>query len=106
MNRTQILEKLAKDVAEAKAYGNSLSAGRDVGGSCNFDTATITKLPIRLKDEEAREIGLSPFTWMGSKAWWASTQGHQGSDSTRCAEGCCKRLKELGYQATMYYQVD
>jgi hypothetical protein len=82
------------------------------GGTANFDALEI-KLPRWREDyvkEAAERAGFSVFTheYWGSK-WFVfgcSTEGCQGNARTRHAEAMAKLLKDFGYEASVYYQMD
>lgn len=104
------LAKLANDLIDAKKLADATTRG-DYGGSCNFDSPALGGL--RITDAQIDNIAeitgvrLSKFQWFGRVHYWVHTGTYgQGSDQTKCAEVACKLLKERGWDATMYYQVD
>ena len=98
---------------EAAAAAVAADPGPDAdGGTCNFDAPALRLPGIREKflAECAAEAGLSvsPFEWFSGRRWfWVMVPLHgQGNRRTRMAEAACRRLKELGVNAVMYYQMD
>jgi hypothetical protein len=98
---------------EAAAAAVAADPGPDAdGGACNFDAPAIRLPGIREKflAECAAEAGISvdPFEWFGGKRWfWVRVPLRGQADRrSRMAEAACHRLKELGVNATMYYQMD
>jgi hypothetical protein len=98
---------------EAAAAALAADPGPDAdGGTCNFDAPAIRLPGIREKflSECAAEAGISvdPFEWFGGKRWfWVRVPLRGQADRrSRMAEAACHRLKELGVNATMYYQMD
>ena len=103
-------QKLADDLKAALAYGLD-HKGMDDGGTSNFDAPTIS-LPgwdAALVMAAAKSAGLRFFEWElgSSKAYVFSVPGvGQGYTRTYAAEAMSHYLKEQGYAAGMYYQMD
>ena len=103
-------KKLADDLKAALAYGLE-HMGTDNGGTSNFDAPSLT-LPgweKKLVNAAARTAGVicSEWTLWKSKTYVFSMRGAgQGYTRTRAAEAMCQYLKEQGYEAGMYYQMD
>lgn len=88
------------------------------GGTCNFDTPTLILPRVRAAAVEAAGeatgIHVHRIQWMGSTAWWISTESlGQGSRRTTMAEAATRamqaKIEELGrkdWSATTYYQMD
>lgn len=104
-------EKLANDLAEAHIKALHETANVDDGGTCNFDSPVL-KLPRWNKElvrKAADMAGVGCFPWhIGEPGWWVFVPrvGAQANRRTKCAELMSKFLKELGYDASMYYQMD
>lgn len=102
--------KLAEDLKKALAYGLS-RAGNDDGGTCNFDSPTIC-LPrwnekMVVAAAEVSGIGCHTWTGFGRKRFVFSVPGvGQGYTRTNAAEAMSQFLKDEGYDAGMYYQMD
>lgn len=102
--------KLAKDLKAALDYGSS-KMGTDDGGTCNFDSPTLY-LPRWNKDkikEAAKAAGLRCFEWKpyGRTFWTFSVPcAGQGYTRTNAAEAMSAYLRDVGYDAGMYYQTD
>lgn len=102
--------KLRADLEAAIAETADLEQTED-GGTCNFDSPALF-LP-RWNGEKvkqaAKEAGCGAFKWSfcGSGRWVFSipTSG-QANRRSRRADAVCKALKEKGYNATMYLQMD
>ena len=103
-------KKLADDLKAALAYGLN-HKGTDDGGTSNLDVPTIS-LPgwdQALVMAAAKLAGLRFFEWEfgSSKAYVFSVPGvGQGYTRTYAAEAMSHYLKEQGYAAGMYYQMD
>lgn len=104
-------KKLAEHLKAALAYGLE-RAGDDDGGTSNFDASSISLSRWEQKKVEAaaKTAGLGYFVWnlWGSKSYVFPIQRGvgQGNTRTRAAEAMRKYLKDLGYDATIYCQVD
>lgn len=103
-------KKLAGDLKDALAYGLA-HKGVDDGGTCNFDAPTLS-LPgwkKKLVEAAARTAGVGCFEWTlwSSESYVFPVPGvGQGYTRTRAAEAMSRYLKEHGYDAGMYYQMD
>lgn len=80
------------------------------GGTCNFDSAAIC-LPHwqpALVTQAAKEAGTNCSRWRAFKDTFTfrPDTGGQGFARTRNAEAMTKALCEMGYDATVYYQMD
>ena len=103
-------KKLAEDLKEALAYGLE-HAGTDDGGTCNFDSPTLYLPRWNRKKVEAaaKTAGVGCFMWSSfSKSCYVfSVPGvGQGYTRTNAAEAMKDFLKDRGYEAGMYYQMD
>lgn len=82
------------------------------GGTCNFDSPSIALPHWREADVEAcaAAAGLSCFSWKsyGGKRWVFSVPGPcgQGNCRSTMAEAMTEALKDAGYDAYTYYQMD
>ena len=103
-------KKLAEDLKAAHAYGLA-HMGSDDGGTCNFDAPALT-LPgwdKKLVEAAARSAGVGCFVWAlwNDTTYVFSVRGvGQGYTRTKAAEAMSRYLKEQGYEAGMYYQMD
>lgn len=101
-------KKLADDLKAAHAYGLA-HMGDDDGGTCNFDAPALflTGWNKSLVEAAAKAAGVGCFEWRNSKAYVFTVRGAgQGYTRTKAAEAMCRYLKEQGYKAGMYYQMD
>ena len=103
-------KKLAEDLKEALAYGLE-HAGTDDGGTCNFDSPTLYLPRWNRKKVEAaaKTAGVGCCMWSSfSKSCYVfSVPGvGQGYTRTNAAEAMKDFLKDRGYEAGMYYQMD
>ena len=102
--------KLAEDLRKAAAAGLAAERLSDDGGTCNFDAATIRlKGWNRAKVEQAaKEAGVRCFEWnlWGNKSYVFPIGCRQGNARTAGAEAMSEHLKNAGYDAGMYYQMD
>lgn len=93
-------------IALNKAREESMKfAESEDGGSCNFDTPTLS-----LKATKAQLTGLPVSKidyglWKGD--WFVNLPLYgMGNRRTRMAEAIAKSLRESGYSASVYYQLD
>lgn len=104
------IEQFERDlfVAQRAAYEAEKLNDED-GGSCNFDTVVLKTKGVPAKLLSGLDIKIDRITgerfWKGYSFVWFETHG-QGNLRTRMAEAACNKLKELGYDVTMYYQLD
>ena len=103
-------KKLAEDLKEALAYGLE-HAGTDDGGTCNFDSPTLYLPRWNRKKVEAaaKTAGVGCFMWssFSKRCYVFSVPGvGQGYTRTNAAEAMKDFLKDRGYEAGMYYQMD
>src|SRR6516162_9819531 len=80
-------------------------------GSCNFDTPVLKLKNVREQTVVncALEAGVHVYArnWLGSRYFFVDVPLRgQGVRRTLMAEAATKRLKELGYKAYTYYQLD
>lgn len=103
-------EKLTADLIAAKERAAQF-INEDDGGTCNFDSAAIA-LPrwnVKKTQEAFEKAGLRASKWKCFGSYYYLIGGcysGQGNRRTTMAEAVYKYLKEIGYQATMYYQMD
>lgn len=103
--------QLADDLRKAAEAGREAAKASDDGGTCNFDSATLyLKGWNREKVEQAaRAAGVGFFVWnlWGSKSFVFPLRGvGQGNANTAAAEAMRDALKDMGYDAGMYCQID
>lgn len=102
--------KLRDDLKAALAYGKA-HEGDDDGGTCNLDACAV-KLPRwreALVERAAKEAGTHSFVWelWGSKdfVFCPDTNG-QGNKRSRNADAMTDYMRQLGYDALEYSQMD
>lgn len=103
--------KLRDDLKAAAEQAREVAKNTDDGGTCNFDSTTLyLKGWNRDKVEQAaRAAGVGFFVWnlWGSKSFVFPLRGvGQGNANTAAAESMRDTLKDMGYDAGMYYQID
>ena len=103
-------ENLKKALIRAKEAA-LLFAGVNDGGTCNFDSPMIRLYRWRQAEiEEAfNGTGLRYFdtTIFGTKYYVVCGGAYgQANRRTTMAEEMCRIIKEAGFEATMYYQMD
>lgn len=81
------------------------------GGSCNFDSASISlyRWNEKLVERAAEEAGTKCFKWnlYGNARYVFNPKTHgQGNARSRNAEAMTKALKVMGYDAMDYSQMD
>ena len=103
--------KLSQDLRTAAAAARQAAALSDDEGTCNFDTAMLT-LPkwhgAKVKQAaDAAGVICSAFEWFGQRRYFVSCgAAGQANSRTAAAEAMAKVLSELGYAASVYYQMD
>lgn len=103
-------KKLADDLKAALDYGLK-HMGTDDGGTSNLDAPTISlpKWDKKLVVAAAKAAGTRCLEWelWGDKSYVLTIPGvGQGYTRTKAAEAMSRYLKEQGYDAGMYYQMD
>ena len=103
--------ELAEALKKASADAVIAAYGEADGGTCNFDSPTLTLKgwPKAKVEQAAKAAGLRCFVWncYGSKSYVFSVPvAAQANARTTAAEAMCKSLRTAGYDAGMYYQVD
>lgn len=112
-NKLAKIEHLVKALKKADLAAKEAEPNDD-GGSANIDSVVIFLKGWRVKAIE-RVIELSgirmdinPMTswmWRGGRFVWISSNG-QGYKRTKMAEAAVESLKDDGYDARCYYQMD
>jgi hypothetical protein len=101
--------KLTKDLIAAQNAGREAAKGED-GGSANLDCAFLRVPRSREnKMEEAFEAaGVAGYKtkWFKMSGYMITPPGHQGNTRARAAEAMVKSLRESGYDALTYCQMD
>ena len=110
MAKTDKYTQLASDLTAAVAAARIAASGPD-GGTCNFDSLMLS-LP-RWKaakiESAAKAAGIDTYdvTYCGRKVWLFSTPCPAQADAnTRQAKAMYKAMKEAGYNASVWYQMD
>lgn len=103
--------KLSEDLRKAAEAGREVAKRTEDGGACNFDAATLyLKGWNRAKVEQAaKDAGVGCHLWnlWGSKSFVFPIPGTgQGDARSAAAEAMEASLKDAGYTAGMYYQID
>ena len=99
--------KLRDDLIFALRDTYDLESTED-GGTCNFDSPVLN-LPRWNADKlqrAMREAGARAWRWHSSMWVIVFSSSGQGNRRSRRAEAIYRKLKELGYDAFMYYQMD
>lgn len=103
-------EKLTADLIAARDFAAMLADEND-GGTCNLDSAAIA-LPrwnVKKTQEAFEKAGLRASKWKCFGNYYYLICGcysGQGNRRTTMAEAVYEYLKKLGYQVSMYYQMD
>lgn len=104
--------QLRDDLAAALAAGQQAEAGvPDDRGTCNFDCAAVClpRWAAAKVERAAKDAGCACGTWSSMGSGWYTfapvTRG-QGLARTKNAEAMADALQRLGYNVTMYYQMD
>ena len=101
--------KLAEDLRVALATGRAAEIENpEDGGTCNFDSPAIylPKWRKSLVEQAAREAGCGCFDISTGCFLFMPDTGGQGNARTRNARAMTNKLKELGYKASVHYQMD
>ena len=88
-----------------------LAAPGDDGGTCNFDTCTLSLPHSRRAEVEEAAAGTGirarAEKWIGECFFLSSSASvGQGFSRTRVAEAMRDALKAAGFDAMVYYQMD
>lgn len=102
----QLVDALRRAAEIAKPFGNT-----EDGGTCNFDSLELSLPGYREAEtlKAAEKAGLRAWTTkiFKTKVYVVSVPvGRQGNARTRQAESMKKTMQELGYDASVYYQMD
>ena len=104
--------KLRDDLRKALAAGVAAEAAEpEDGGTCNFDSAALylPRWNARKVEQAAKEAGTQCSTWTlyGTKHFVFPPITHaQANAHSRNAEAVTAALKEMGYEAIDYCQMD
>ena len=104
--------KLRDDLRKALAAGKAAETENpEDGGTCNFDSASISLPRWRssLVEQAAAEAGTGCFTWSlfgGSRFVFSPDTRSQGNARSRNAEAMTEALRSMGYDAMDYSQMD
>lgn len=101
MNRAQ-LEALATVIPEAIKAGQEAADAVDDGGTCNMDRVTLHLPGTRMSSIEA--AGISAFRLGGTIALRCSFG--QANKNTAGVRAVSQFLKDKGYDAGVWYQMD
>lgn len=96
---------LSKANNDAQAYADT-----EDGGSCNFDSLAIK---VKATEKQMKQLDWYTYKWgtrdrNDGKTWYVILLNYcgQGNCRSRMAEAACKSMREQGYEATVYYQLD
>jgi hypothetical protein len=101
------IRKFVQVLQDAQLVATAATAKMEDGGTCNFDAPAIRDLRVTKAFEESLNNAGFPFfkaKYHGVVLGF-STRG-QAAVRTKAAEVFTKYLKEQGYNAHVYYQVD
>lgn len=102
--------KLAEDLKAAAAIGLEAADRSDDGGTCNMDAAALDLKGWRRESVEnaAKAAGVGCFIWSlyGSKSYVFPLRCGQGNKNMYAAEAMTQALKDMGYDASTYCQID
>lgn len=103
-------ELLTAALVVAKETAKTVSVGDD-GGSCNFDSLELSLPHFNAQKtlDAINDAGLHGYvvTHWGSRLFLVNSPvGRQGSSNTRQAEAMAKVMRDAGYDASVWYQVD
>lgn len=101
------LKKLKKDFEESLALSRAKAENEPDGGTCNFDSTAL--FGIRWTAKVAEIFGTHGYstTWLGRKAILISPPvPGQANRRTVGAQALTEAMKERGWDAHSYHQVD
>lgn len=103
---TAELNKLINDITNANNEAQMYDDVKD-GGSCNFDSPIIN-IKLTRKERETLEMFLTPVGEKGYKNCYFVEIDlcGQGARRTKMAEVASQSLRNAGYNASVYYQLD
>lgn len=105
-------QKLFEDVLAAMSEAERVATENpEDGGTCNFDSPAVylPKFNKKIVEKVFEKAGTFSFEWklFGKKMFVFGTRtGGQGNRRTRAAEAAYEVMKDRGYDATVYYQMD
>ena len=105
-------QKLFEDVLAAMSEAERVATENpEDGGTCNFDSPAVylPKFNKKIVEKVFERAGTHSFEWklFDKKMFVFGTRtGGQGNRRTRAAEAAYEVMKDRGYDATMYYQMD
>lgn len=105
-------KKLYEDVLAAMSEAERVATENpEDGGTCNFDSPAVylPKFNKKIVEKVFERAGTHSFEWklFGKKMFVFGTRtGGQGNRRTRAAEAAYEVMKDRGYDATVYYQMD
>lgn len=100
------INKLINDITNANNAASMYDEVED-GGSCNFDSPIIN-IKLTRKERESLKDFLMPVGLKGYKDWYfvMIVIWGQGNRRTAMAEAAAKYMKDAGYNASVYYEMD
>jgi hypothetical protein len=102
-------QKLRADLAAARAVADAIPFEGD-GGSANMDSATISIPGARASKVksivESAGFSCCEVTRFKCREFLIMAGGGQGDHRTKRAEAISKHLREAGWDASMWWQVD
>lgn len=100
------INRLIEDLANAACVAFMFDDAED-GGSCNFDTPMM-KIKLSRKEKEQMKDFLTPVGEKGYRDCYFVEIPLRGQANRRTvmAEAATRFLKSVGYEASVYYQLD
>lgn len=100
-------EKLTADLLTAKQNSLKMIHSED-GGTCNFDTCVlyIKRVNFFKLSEAVYKANLRVSKWKSGEYHIYGYEFGQANRRTEMVEEFTKTLKDLGYDAFVYYQMD
>lgn len=101
-------EALERALATANEAAQKYADTED-GGTCNFDALAIK---VKATEKQMKWLDWFTFKWgkreSDGKTWYVIELDYsgQGNRRTCMAEEACRSMKEQGYDAMVYYQMD
>ena len=112
----QELLRIVDAITEAQRVAQERHVGTEDGGTCNFDAPALFLPDLQPYEVEAIATAAQchVFQWETSKkrphyryfVFSTPYNSGQGNRNTRMAETMADVLRDLGYDSTVYYQID
>lgn len=98
--------KFSRDYRAAHEAGVAAAAASSDGGTCCFDAPAIRFAGARGAQERLKEIVGDVMWWRHGRAWVLPGGVGQAAKRTKYADVVAAALRAMGWETTVYYQMD